>query len=166
MNDQTKTDEATADPVVASDISDFDTVAGADAGAVMEVRSPKTGDVLRHEDGRPFTITYHGQDSEAVRSISRAQNDRRAQQNARTRSPIMSASIERDDIELLVAATMKWDVVLGGTVPPSNQASYRAAYTKYPWLKDQGDQFVGVRANFIPASRLNSSKERDGSGGE
>jgi hypothetical protein len=132
-----------------ADIADFDTIAAAEEGSVMEVRNPKTGEVLRHADGRAFTITYRGKDSEFFRNVARAQSDRRIANNMRTRTPVLTAVIERDDIELMVAATLKWDIVLGGVVPKSDPAAYRAAYTKYPWLKEQGDEFVGVRANFI-----------------
>lgn len=145
------TEETNAAPVKpGADIADFDTVASSEEGAIMEVRKPDgSGDVFRHEDGRPFTITFRGRDSEQFRALARAQSDRRIAQNVRTRTPVLSASIEKDDIELIVAATLKWDIVLGGKVPKSDPKEYRAAYTKYPWLKEQGDEFVGVRANFI-----------------
>jgi hypothetical protein len=132
-----------------ADIADFDTIAASEEGSVMEVRNPKTGEVLRHDDGRPFTITFRGKDSEAFRNLARAQSDRRISANMRTRAPVLTAVIERDDIELIVAATLKWDIVLGGTAAKSDPKEYRSAYTKYPWLKEQGDEFVGVRANFI-----------------
>jgi hypothetical protein len=131
------------------DLMSLDTVASSEEGAVMEVRHPKTGDVLRHDDGRPYTITYRGKDSEAFRDLARKQQDRRVQANMRTRTPVLSSVIERDDIELIVAATMSWDIVYDGGVPKSDPKLYRQAYTKLPWLKEQGDEFVGVRANFI-----------------
>lgn len=131
------------------DIADFDTVAGSNEGAVMEVRHPKTNEVLYHDDGRPFTITYRGKDSEAFRDAARKQQDRRIQQNMRTRAPVLSSLIEKDDIELMVVATIKWDIILGGKAPPNDPKAYREAYTNYPWLKEQGDEFVGVRSNFI-----------------
>lgn len=138
-----------------ADIADFDTVSACEEGAVMEVRNPKTNDTLRHADGRPFTITFRGKDSPQFKALALAQSDRRISQNMRTRAPILSATIEKDDIELIVAATLRWDIVLGKNEdgspkqPKSEPKEYRAAYTKYPWLKEQGDEFVGVRANFI-----------------
>lgn len=131
------------------DIADFDSVAGAEEGSVMEVRNPKTNETLRHADGRPFTITFRGKDSAAFKNLARRQSDMRIQANMRTRTPVLTAVIEKDDIELIVAATMSWDVVLGGRVPPSDPREYRIAYTKYPWLKEMADEHVGVRANFI-----------------
>lgn len=138
-----------------ADIADFDTTAASEEGVAMEVRHPKTGEVLRHApkegelEGRPFTITYRGKDSPVFRDLARKQQDRRIQANIRTRSPILSAVVEKDDIDLIVAATIKWDIVLNGKIPPNDPKEYRAAYTKYPWLKEQGDEFIGVRANFI-----------------
>lgn len=134
---------------VKSDIAAFDTISASDEGSVMEVKNPKTGDVLRHEDGRPFTIRFRGRDSEVVRSLIRAQSDRRIQQGIRSRIPASSASIERDEIELIVAATMEWDIILGGQPAKNSTQAYREAYTKYPWLREQGDEFIGVRSNFI-----------------
>lgn len=140
------------------DIASFDTVASSEEGAVMEVRHPRTNDVLRHpprdgeEIGRPMTITFRGRDSEAFKALARRQSDRRIAQNMRTRAPILTEVIEKDDIELIVAATKSWDIFLGGKVPKSTAEEYRSAYTKFPWLKEQGDEFVGVRSNFIKAS--------------
>jgi hypothetical protein len=136
----------------AADIANFDTVASSEEGSVMEVRNPRTGEVLRHEDGRAFTITFRGKDSESFRNLARNQQDRRMAAVRRTQAPILSAVIERDDIELITAATLKWDIVLAGQAPKSDPKEYRAAYTKYLWLKEQGDEFVGVRANFIKES--------------
>ena len=132
-----------------TDLASLDTVASCEEGAVMEVRHPKTNEVLRHDDGRPFTITFRGRDSEVMRDVARKQQDRRAAAYARTRSMVTSAVSERDDVELIVAATIKWDIVYGGGVAKCDPNLYREAYTKLPWLKEQGDEFVGVRANFI-----------------
>ena len=128
----------------------FDTAAAADEGAVMEVRSPKDGEVMRWPDGRPWTITYYGSDSERVMKVARGQADRRAAAMTRTRTPILSSVIEKDNIELLVVATKEWDIPLGDGTPAKSEAKeYRAAYGKYKWLYEQGNEFSGTRANFL-----------------
>lgn len=145
----------TGSVAVADDIGSFDTVATAEEGAVMELRHPKTGDVLRHAPkdgetiGRAMTITFRGKDSEAFRAMARRQSDRRIAQNMRTRQPILTEVIEKDDIELMVAATKSWDIWLNGEIPKSVPDRYREVYTKFPWIKEQGDEFIGVRSNFI-----------------
>lgn len=139
------------------DIAEFDTVAEADAGAVMEVRSPKTGEVLRHPpdannpDGRPFTINYIGKDSPKVVALARQQNDRRIKQMRRTGETVQTSLLESDAIDLLVAATTGWDVILNKETAKSDAGSYRSAYVKYPWLYEQGNEFVGLRSNFTKA---------------
>jgi hypothetical protein len=133
------------------DIADFDTVSSSTEGSAMEVRNPRTNEVLRHADGRPFTITLRGKDSEQYRELARKQQDRRIQANMRTRMPVLSSTIEKDDIELNVVATVSWDILLGGKAPKNDPKQYRDAYTKYVWLKEQVDEFLGVRANFIKA---------------
>lgn len=141
--------EGASDAVVVDDMAAFDTIKAAERGSVMEVRKPdKSGDVFRHADGRPFTITVLGKDSETFKSAARAQSDRRIAQNMRTRQPVLTAVIERDDIELLVAVTVDWDIILDGKKPPANSKEYRAAFTRYPWLKEQLDEWVGLRSNF------------------
>ncbi len=138
------------------DISEFDTVADADVGAKMEVRNPKTGEVLRHSpddtdpDGRPFTITYIGKDSPKIQDIARKQSDRRMAQ-LRRGQPIPTAVTEADAVDLLVAATTGWDIILGGAAPAFDPKACRAAYIKYPWLWEQGNEFAGLRANFSKA---------------
>jgi hypothetical protein len=132
----------------------FDTTAAAEEGAVMEVRSPATGEVMYWPDGRPWTITYYGADSERVLKASRQQNDRRSQMVMRTRAPVGSVMVEKDNIELLVAATKSWDMPLGDGTPAANDPKeYRSAYTKYKWLYEQGEAFSGTRANFLKSAQ-------------
>jgi hypothetical protein len=132
----------------AIDLENFDITASAEKGAKMEVRHPATGEVLRHDDGRAFTITLVGRDSDRFMKLARAQSDRRLQQTMRSRSPMLTGSVEKDDIELLVNATLEWDIILGGKQPPSDAKNYRDAYTRFRWLREQVDEFVGNRAHF------------------
>lgn len=130
----------------------FDTTAAADEGAVMEVRSPKTGEVLTWPDGRPWTVTFYGADSDRVIDAARKMADRNNAAAARTRQPKSVAATEKDGIELLMIATKSWDIPLGDGSPAKNDPKeYRAAYAKYKWLTEQGDAFVGTRANFLKA---------------
>lgn len=130
----------------------FDTTAAADEGATMEVRNPGTGEVMRWPDGRPWTITFYGADSERVAKVARQQADRRSDQMMRTRKPVSSVLVEKENIELLVAATKGWDIPLGnGEKAKESVAEYRAAYAKYKWLFEQGNEFSGTRANFLKA---------------
>jgi len=137
-------------------LDSFDTTAGAEEGAVMEVRSVETGEVLRWPDekgepnGRPWTVTYYGNDAERVQRVSRSQADRYGSFLRRNPDGALSAILDKDRIELLVSATISWDIPLGDGTPAANKPEeYRAAYKRYKWLFDQGNSFVGLRANFL-----------------
>ena len=133
-------------------LDSFDTTAGAEEGATMEVRSPLDGEVLRWPDGRPWTVTYYGADSERVTRVSRQQADRRAQAMMRSRSPQLASVMEKDSTEILVTATKEWDIPLSDGTPAQNTPEeYRIAYNKYRWLFEQGNEFAGSRANFSKA---------------
>lgn len=133
-------------------LDSFDTTSAADEGAKMEVRSPKTGEVMYWPDGRPWTVTFVGADSPRVVDVARKQADRRSQAMMRTRQAMPSATVEKDAIELLVVATKEWDIPLGdGSAAANNPGEYRTAYSKYRWLREQGDEFVGNRGNFLTA---------------
>lgn len=135
---------------VAIGLDSFDSTAAAEQGAVMEVRSPATGEVMRWPDGRPWTINYLGADSEKIAKVARLQNDRNSNAFIRTRAARPSASVEKDNIEILVTATQSWDIPLGNGEPAKNDANeYRSAYTKYKWLFEQGNEFIGSRGNFM-----------------
>lgn len=119
-------------------------------GTTMEVRHPGNGEVLRWEDGRPYTITLVGKDSDRFLKLQRDIQDRRVQVMTRTKQPILASVQDRDEVELLVNATLTWDMMYGnnGSSKPSPQ-NFRDAYTKCRWLKRQVDDFVGNTANFF-----------------
>lgn len=123
--------------------------------SVMEVKNPGNGDVLRFDpedgqrEGRPFTIKLLSSDNPKVVDIARKAADRRVMAASRTRQPVLTAVVEKDAIEVCVAATAGWDILIGGKKPPETPEAYRDAYTKYRWLFEQVDQHVGTRANFM-----------------
>jgi hypothetical protein len=131
-------------------LDSFDTTAGAEAGAAMEVVSPRDGEVLRWPDGRPWTVTYYGADSERFQKLVREQADKRMATMFRTRSAAPASGTEADVLDQLVMATKSWDIPLGdGTPAKCDPKEYRAAYLRYRWLYDQGNLFVNTRANFL-----------------
>lgn len=133
-------------------LDSLDTTAASDEGAPMQVRSPATGEVMTWPDGRPWTITFYGADSEKIAKVARQQADRRAANMMRTRQPATSVAVEKDNIEILVAATKTWDIPLAdGSAAKTVATEYRSAYAKYKWLFEQGNEFIGNRGNFLKA---------------
>jgi hypothetical protein len=131
-------------------LEDFDTTIGSEEGAIMEVRSPKDGSVLRWPDGRPWTVTYYGSDSRRLVDFSRKIADSRAELFRRNLGTISATSIANDELELLVVATKCWDIPLKDGSPAANESNeFREAYKKYRWLREQGEAFCGTRGNFL-----------------
>ena len=64
------------------------------------------------------------------------------------------AEIENDTIELLAAVTAGWrgDFVLDGTPLPYTEHNAQQLYRRFAWIREQVDQAVGNRANFLPRS--------------
>lgn len=153
MNEEQDNKEAAVvltGPSVAEVAATFDTVAAAENASVMEVRAPD-GEVVRWPDGRPWTIKLRGKDCQAFQDAARRQQDLRVSAQIRTRAATPIASIQKGDIELLVLLTESWDVGFPG-LEKSTPQNYRTAYTKYPALKEQVDEYTGVRTNFTIGS--------------
>lgn len=133
------------------DLAAFDTVSEANNGALMEVLDPRTGEIMRFDDGRPFTIKVLGQDSDAYVLAWRKQQDRKLREAARSRSRMLdmtSEELDRNLIDLLVAVTVDWDLVLDGKKAEATPEAFRAAYTKYPRLRSQVETFISAPINF------------------
>lgn len=134
------------------DLSNFDTTAAAQAGAKLELKAPN-GDPLLQDDGAPVTITLLGRDSDVWRRAERAALDRRVNTRKKT---VQSADLERDALEALVAVTVGWSgIVLDGNALDCTPPNVRRVYERFRWVREQVDEFVGDRANFLPASATN-----------
>lgn len=145
------------------DLSDFDTIERSSSGVDMEVVNPKTGEVLIDEEsGTPITITLTGKDSPEYRGRSHELNNRRLQAGMRQGQMILltAEQLDSDSLELLVLSTKKWhkNFSYGGKTLDCTPANVRMLYTKAPWLREQVDEFVNKRANFLGnASRPSST---------
>lgn len=114
--------------------------------ATMTVRDPGTGEPCQ-TDGTPVTITVHGVDSDQHRKAWRAMLDRRA--NAKTKK-VRSADWEAETARLLAQITESWEgVVWDGKPLPCTEADAAMLYTRVPWLREQLDEFLNERGNFL-----------------
>jgi len=133
------------------DLSTLDTVSAAEEGAVMELRHPATGAVLNQDDGSPVTITLAGSDSERYRKAERSNQNRRLKNSAGRRGlTVTSEELENDNLEVLAAATVAWaGIVLHGESLDCTVANARKVFKEIPWAREQAEQFVAERANFL-----------------
>jgi len=123
------------------DLSQFDTKKTSEEGVWVEIENPIDGEPL----GIHFKIL--GSDSEVYNKQIRKNKDKMMKQGMRN---IKSENLEVEEIELLVACTVDWDnIVDNGEKLECTKENVRYVYKNYPWIKDQVDDFIGDRSNFL-----------------
>ena len=130
------------------DLSKLDTLAPAESGTVVELEHPVTGEPI------PDTsITLRGEDSHAVRNVIRKQHDRRIEKMRKGKGAMSdSASLESEQVEKLVAATIDWKgIELDGEPLPFSAPNARKLYSdpRFPWLVEQVQTAMLDRERFF-----------------
>ena len=129
-----------------TDLSSLDTVAGSEEGAWMEVCHPVTGEPL---DGGTVRIKLAGPDSKVYRHALNSGINRRLVKNANKMQQTVEMS-EADAIQVLAKATMDWkNLHLDGEDVKFSKEAALDIYRTIPWIKEQVDEFLNERANFL-----------------
>jgi hypothetical protein len=145
-------------------LAKFSPKKNAEAGVEVAILNPETDQPLG------VFITVYGSDSEKFKSIQRRQTNRRLELAARNRgkkkAAITAEAIEAEGMELLVACTACWksevkdaDGKVTGYRPQveldddewldCTPQNVQRLYEELPWLKEQIDQEIGDRSNFL-----------------
>ena len=150
-------DEVRAD-VEQQDDFDFAETTSSDTPVVMEVINPRTGAVAMR-GGKPLTVKVWGPDTERMRLFELALSDRRLRLFERDRKEKpRSAIIERERLERVVHCIAAWDnFTIGGVETPYSEKAVRDFATKFPWFRDQVDNFYQMRPNFFPQTTTSST---------
>jgi hypothetical protein len=131
------------------DLSSLDTVAAASEGAVMPVRHPVTKVALKTEKGEAVTLTVTGSDSKEFRDQERALINKRINAGQRTAN---ADDIYSEATAVLASCVKAWaNIELDGKKLDCTPANVKTVLTRFPWLREQVDAFVGDRANFLQA---------------
>ena len=118
------------------DIANLNTMKAADEGAWLELKHPATGEKLG------ASIKLAGADSAIFRNKKREISNRRI--NAK--SPATIEQIESEGLELLASCVIDWGKLqINGATP----TDAKAVFSEYAWIKEQADEFIGERANFL-----------------
>lgn len=140
------------------DLKDLDTVAGSSKGFELQLFHPGTQADLG------MFITVLGRDSEEFKKVSAEHNRRRvakAQKSGAARLTLSLEEVEAESVDLLVACTKSWrqqdkdtpegkaTLTLQGEELECTRANAEKLYKKYPWIREQVDQAVVDRANFL-----------------
>lgn len=133
------------------DLSALDTSKAAEQGAKLQLKSPGAGEPL------PITLTVLGTDSEvyaaAVRAQARKQSERFAR-NRRTR--ITAEELEADRLDLSISLVVGWTPFnVDGVEWIFTPARCRELLTRFPWVREQVEEFAAERINFLPESAPN-----------
>ncbi len=119
----------------------------ASEGVEMQVRHPATNAPI---DG--MAITVLGLDSARAVQMQRAATNRRLKQGI-NKMKWSAEEIDEDGIQMLSALTTSWrGIELDGKPLECNRQNATTLYTRFRWLREQVDEFVGERANFLPGS--------------
>ena len=123
---------------------DLDKIELTEEGVEMVVLHPGTFEPLKDEKGQVATIRLAGMDSTTYRKAANVISNRRTKGNRLTKMTV--ERLEADGLELICKCTLSWaNLVIGGKVPKTPEEIYEGR----KWLKEQADQFIHERANYL-----------------
>lgn len=114
----------------------------------MELISPTDGTVLTGDDGEPVTITLYGADSNPFRKAVRVYGNKKLNQKGKQKQTM--EELEQTSSKLLAQITESWtNIVVNGEEVSCSEKTALQLYTDYAWIREQVDEFVNERSNFL-----------------
>jgi hypothetical protein len=133
--------------------------------AELQLTDPRTGAAL------PMWITSYGKDSETFRKLSEKVGSRRLERDRRRgrAAKVDVSQWTEEQLDVLVACTASWRQVkdvpegapegaqgeasdtltVAGKDLPCTPENVRLVYTRYLWIREQVDEHMGDRADFM-----------------
>jgi hypothetical protein len=134
-----------------TDLATLDTRKGGEDGATLDLKHPATGQPIG------ATIALLGADSDAYNDkmleLQRRHMERVRRNPKARRSP---EELLEDAIELLVAVTTGYDLELDGQKLSFSAMNAQKLYTRFEWIREQADEFIRDRGNFLPKAASGS----------
>ena len=128
------------------DLKQFETV---NDGEWLELLHPVSGLPIEDEDGAKMRLKLVGKDSDEYRKAQRATTERRLKSRSKAQR-FDADALEQEATDVLVACTKDMQGFAdNGEDLEFNPASVRKVYTNYPWIREQVDEFVDDRGNFM-----------------
>jgi hypothetical protein len=134
---------------MAFDLDQLDIVSQANEGSMCVIRHPVTGEEQYQDNGDPVYLMLAGMDSTMYRDAQRKIADSRL--NRKSKSAMINlADIEAEQISLLAECTLGWGgMVVAGKELPFDRKTVRSIYEKYPTIREQAEQHVADRSNYL-----------------
>jgi len=132
---------------------DIDDIKIEKEGTDMQILHPATGEPLweertDEETGKvssiPVTLQLVGQDSDIYKKISNRITNKRVKMKA---GRLTAERMDSDTAEIIEGCTVGWssNLVLSGAAP----ANAKEIYQGRKWLRDQAEQHIHDRANYL-----------------
>lgn len=121
--------------------------AKAETGAVLQVKNPATEEPLEG-----VTLTLLGTDSAKYRAIQRRKTQSALDRMSKGRRSLRlkAEETEAEALADLVELTVAWTGITEAGVPvPFGKEAVERYYAELPWLREQAQEFVNDRANFL-----------------
>jgi hypothetical protein len=140
------------------DLKTYDTTELANAGADLELMLPNGKAVIDEKTNQPVTITLLGVDSKKYQDLTHTVANRRIVRRSKSRKALTtSEEVDSDQLQLLVEMTIGWSgIVVGGNALEFSKPNARMLYTEYPWIREQAEDFIQDRANYLGESTKRS----------
>lgn len=131
------------------DIATLNTAEAAEEGQWLELVHPTTYQPL------DIRIKLLGTDSKVWRKHEREVQNKRLQrfQKRGAKARLTMEEAEAEALDGLAKVTQEWQGMKeSGKDVPCTRENARRIYQDYPWIREQVDEFVGDRGNFLPPS--------------
>jgi hypothetical protein len=120
----------------------------------VPLRHPVTNEKLLAAGGAPITVNIVGMDSEQFRTRHRAIINRRL--SAGKKAKVTAEEIEAESIDTIAACITGWQQIeLDGKPLEYSKGAAKTLLTRLPWLREQLDEAIADRANFLKTSQTN-----------
>jgi len=130
------------------DLSKLNVVELANEGAVLELLHPSTGEVLTDEkkESKVFFLRLLGSDSDTYRNAIK----RRFESNNKNKNKKLDLdAAQRKAAELLAKCTVDCYMLEDDKPVECNLSEMTRVYLKYPWIREQAEEFMADRSNLI-----------------
>lgn len=116
----------------------------------ITLRHPATGVDLTTAKGEPISVSIYGMDSAVFQAHQKNLINKRLQRQNRKGGTFTAEQIEEDSISTLAACIAGWkNIEFEGKPLEFSKSNAKALLNKLRWVREQLDEAIGDRANFL-----------------
>lgn len=112
--------------------------------AWLTISHPKTGEPT------PMRVKLANPDSEAYKAVDRRVSNKRLNAIRKAKNGLTVEALNAFDLDLIIGVTLGWEnVAINNETLDCNAENARMLYTKFPFIREQVQEFTLDRANFF-----------------